>query len=210
VITAKLVGMILEEQRPDMAAALRAIAPQGRKVALFSLKYMLALGALGAVMVLSTSSQSIRVRLSDPAFLKTFSYAVVIAWTGCATWLLMPSAIRLLQAPEVSPAAAGARRLGTIFTVLTSTAAFALEYVVGKGEAGVEFGNQAEVTAVSVMNTIVENAPEVLLFIVLALLARQAIIHAETQAVMEDIAILPEPPTESIVSFGTVLFAGPA
>ena len=65
--------------------------------------------------------------------------------------------------------------MGMIFAVATSASALALEYLVGKAETALTVDNQWEGEAVAVVNTIVINAPEVLLFIALALLAMQGL-----------------------------------
>jgi len=64
--------------------------------------------------------------------------------------------------------------------------------ILNWAEAGVTFDNQVEVFALSVANTIVENVPEVFLFIALALLARQGLAEALKPASAEDVAIPPE------------------
>ena len=179
-MTAKLVGMILEEQTPDLNVALRGIAPGWRRILLFSLKYMVAFGAMATIMILPISSGQISYRLLEIAASKAFVYSVTLVLTGGVAWLLIPAAIRLLQAPDVAPVPVECRRLGTIFIVLTSAAALALENIVGWAEATVMLDNQWELTVVSALNSIVVNAPEVLLFVALALMARQGVSEMET------------------------------
>jgi hypothetical protein len=81
---------------------------------------------------------------------------------------------------------------GAILMVITSGIALAAGDILNWAEAGVTFDNQVEVFALSVANTIVENVPEVFLFIALALLARQGLAEALKPASAEDVAIPPE------------------
>jgi hypothetical protein len=83
----------------------------------------------------------------------------------------MPTAIRLLRSPDVTPVSAEDRNCGTIFYLLASAVALALDNILGRAEATMVFDNQWEITAVSALNSVVVNTPEVLLFIALALLA---------------------------------------
>jgi hypothetical protein len=194
VMTSKLVSTIFEEKRPDISSALKETVREWREILLFSLKYMVALGAIGAVIMLSTSTAMISHRLLELAASKAVVYPVVLALEGAAAWLLMPSAVRLLQTPNIAVISTECRRLGTISMVLMSAVALVLQNIIGRAEAGVIFDNQWELSAVSALNTVVENAPEVLLFIVLALLSvnethesvdnRGSRVHGILQAVM--------------------------
>jgi hypothetical protein len=107
--------------------------------------------------------------------------------------VLIPSAIRLLKVPRALPVSNEFRKLGTILMVTTSAMALALGGIIDKVEAGVMFENQLEVFAVSVANSIVENVPEVFLFIALALLAIGNVSAPETQASPEVATVEPEP-----------------
>jgi hypothetical protein len=78
-LTAKLVCMILEERTPDLNIALKEIAPGWREILLFSLKYMVVLGAVGAVMILPASSALISYRLSEITASMAFVYPVTLA-----------------------------------------------------------------------------------------------------------------------------------
>jgi hypothetical protein len=178
-MTAKLVGMVLEEKKPDILAALKEIAPEWRGILVFSLKYLVALGVMGAVMILSTGAL-VSLRLFDTAASNAFVYPVSVALEAGIAWVLMPAAMRLLRTSKFTEVSVQCRRSGTVFVVLMSAAALALERIVGTAEAKLILDNQWELTAVSALNSIMVNVPEVLLFIVLALLAVQDIPEAET------------------------------
>jgi hypothetical protein len=191
-VTAKMVGMIVEEQRPDLRAALRGIATQWRAILLFSIKYMAGLGAMLALVALLSASATNSLKSLAILASKEFLYSFSMAAVGCIAWVLMPSAMRLLQAPRLVPVSGEHRMSGAILMVITSEIALAAGDILNWAEAGVTFDNQVEVFALSVANTIVENVPEVFLFIALALLARQGLAEALKPASAEDVAIPPE------------------
>jgi Na+-translocating ferredoxin:NAD+ oxidoreductase RnfA subunit len=192
-VTAKMVGMIVEEQRPDLRAALRGIATQWRAILLFSIKYMAGLGAMLALLALLTASATNSLRYVAVLASKGFLYPFSMAAVGCVAWVLMPAAMRLLQTPMVLPLSSEHRKLGTVLMVVTSAVALAAGDILNWAEAGVTFDNRIEVFAASVANTLVENVPEVFLFIALALLARQRLAESLTLGEAEDLEIPPEP-----------------
>jgi len=85
------------------------------------------------------------------------------------------------------------RKLGTVLMVVTSAVCAGGRGHSQLAEAGVTFDNRIEVFAASVANTLVENVPEVFLFIALALLARQGLAESLTLGEAEDLEIPPEP-----------------
>ena len=192
-VTAKMVGMIVEEQRPDLRAALRGIATQWRAILLFSIKYMAGLGAMLALLALLTASATNSLRYVAVLASKGFLYPFSMAAVGCVACGLMPAAMRLLQTPMVLPLSSEHRKLGTVLMVVTSAVALAAGDILNWAEAGVTFDNRIEVFAASVANTVVENVPEVFLFIALALLARQGLAESLTLGEAEDLEIPPEP-----------------
>jgi hypothetical protein len=179
VMTAKLVGSILENQKAEIVGALKKIVPEWRGIFMLSLKYTLAVGAVGVVMALSTSLMPISYKVAEFVASKVFVYPVTLALEGGVAWLLMPSAIRLLRPPGAESVSVQGRRWGTISMVLLSAAGLALQNIVGMAEAKVTFDSRWEFSAVSALNSIVVNAPEVLLFILLALLAGNEVLERE-------------------------------
>jgi hypothetical protein len=170
VATKNLVGSVLDEQRPDTAAALRGIVPRSREVLLFSLKYMAVMGvSRGVLMVMASSLRPYRFRefVSSTVLLHVFGFVA----EGCLAWLLLPAAIRLLRPPGGSAISTQGRRMGTIFTVAASVGSLALNYLVGKAENPLMLENHWEGFGIAAVNTVIVNLPEVLLFIALALMA---------------------------------------
>ena len=171
--TGNLVRMILDEQRPDMIAAVRGTLPRSREILLLTLKYMAVLGVFGGILIVLGSSPVASERIHELVLSKAFIYAFGLMWQACLAWLLVPSAIRLLRPPGNPTISMKVRRLGTIFAVLTSASALAIEYLVGKAETAVILEKRWEGGALAVLNTVVINSPQVLLFIALRLLALQ-------------------------------------
>ena len=171
--TKNLVCMILNEQRPDMTGALQRVLPRSREVVLLSLKYIAALAVFGGVLIVIGSSPLTSDRIHELALSKAFLYVSALVGEVCIAWLLLPAAIRLLQPPGTPIVTNAGRRLGTAFAVASSALALLLEYLVGRAENGITFEKPWEGEAIAVMNTIIFNTPQVLLFIALALLAMQ-------------------------------------
>lgn len=171
--TKELVRMVLKEQRPEINEAVHGIGYRYREVLLFSIKYMAVMAALGAVLMLLASAplrpDLLRHLLMSKAFISIFA----LAGECCLAWLLVPAAIRLLRLPGGPPVSAQHRKMGTVFAVATSAVSIALEYLVGRTEATFRPDSSWEGLLVAVVNTVVINAPQVMLFIALALLAIQ-------------------------------------
>ena len=171
--TKNLVSMILNEQRSDMIVALQRVLPRSREVLLLSLKYIAVLAMFGVVLVVIGSAPLRSDRIHQLALSKAFIYVFGIVGQACLAWLLLPAAIRLLQPPGTPIITTATRRLGTAFAVAISVCALLLEYLVGKAESAVTFDKPWEGNAIAVLNTLIINTPQVLLFIALTLLALQ-------------------------------------
>jgi hypothetical protein len=172
--TKNLVHMLLNEQTPDLIGAMRRDLPRSREVLLLSVKYIAVLGLFGGILIVIGSSPLTSDRIHELVLSKPFIYVFGLVGNGCLAWLLVPAAVRLLQ-PQGTPAiSTEGRRLGTAFAVASSACALALEYVVTKAESGLIFGKPWEIDAIAVVNTVIINAPQVLLFIALTLLALQS------------------------------------
>jgi len=172
--TKNLVHMLLNEQTPDMIDAVRRILPRSREVLLLTVEYIAVLAIFGGVLIVIGSSPLTSKRIHEIVLSKPFIYVFGLVGNGCLAWLLVPGAIRLLQPQGTPMISTEGRRLGTAFAVGTSASAMALEYVVSKAESGLIFEKLWESGAIAVVNTVIVNAPQVLLFIALTLLALQS------------------------------------
>lgn len=172
VFTKNLVQSILEEQKPDMHSAVRGILPRFGEVLLFSVKYMAVMAVFAGILILFGSSPITSDRFHEFLLSKKYLlYAFSLVSEGCLAWLLLPAAIRLLR-PQGSPViSTRAREMGIVFAVATSAAALALGFLTGKIGSGIRLDNQGEGLVVAVVNTVIINVPQILLYIALALMA---------------------------------------
>src|SRR5580692_2651426 len=88
VMTAKLVGMILEEQRPELIAAVRGTASRWRGILLFSFKYMVIQGLLVEVPLFLGATLLTSARFSEFALSKSLVFTFGLVAEGVLAWLL--------------------------------------------------------------------------------------------------------------------------
>jgi hypothetical protein len=172
--TSNLVLKIVEEQGPNIVAALRGILPRSREVLLLTVKYMAVMAAFGGVLI-SLSFLLTQEHFRQFALSKVFVYIYGLVGEGCLAWLLMPSAIRLLRPPDSSALSKQGRKSGVLLAVATSAASLVVQYLVGRAEVTVMVEHQWEGEAIAVINTVIVNAPQIFLFIALAVLALQGL-----------------------------------
>ena len=174
-VTSNLVRSIVEGQSPDMAVALREVKPQGWEVLLFTVKYMLILAVVAGVLIALSGFSQTSNHFHELLSSKVIRSAYRLVGEGFLAWVLLPAAIRLLRPPDSPAISAQGTKLGVLAAVTTSMAALALKYLVGKSEAAFVIHNQWESWAINVINTVILNAPQVFLFITLAMLASQGL-----------------------------------
>lgn len=172
-MTKELVRMILIQRPPEMIAALRNIAPRYRGILLFSIKYMVLMGAFALVLGVLVASPFTSARINDIALSKAFVNSYSLVAEACIAWLLVPAAIRLLRPPGSSTSSTQERRIGTIFAVATSAVSLAIQHSIGKAETVFVIDARWQEWSLAAVNTVVINAPMVILFVALALLALQ-------------------------------------
>lgn len=181
--TAGIVEAISQEQKVDVRQILVGLVPRWRRGLLFSVVVLLVSGACLAVVV--ASDFFILYFLHGPDYLQyrpdlsaasisTFGFTTL--WMGCTGWLLMPMAIRLLRLDRTVQVSSRTRNLGTAVVVLVAVAGVALGLILHRAERPIFLDTQWEFTALGIFNSIVANAPDALLFVALALLARE---HSE-------------------------------
>jgi hypothetical protein len=170
-VTAGMVDAIGRDHTPDVRNAFAAITSKWWRILLFSVKFLLAVGVVFAGVVVPSFFALKAIHHVELLYSPKLLYAWVIVFVGCIAWLIMPAAIRLLQANSTGLVSSRTRIQATILAILVSEAGMALGMIVQKMEAGTILDSQWEVTALSALNSIVANAPNVLLFIAMALLA---------------------------------------
>lgn len=173
IATKELVRMTLAEQRAEFITALRGILPRCREALFFSIKYMAVMAIFGSIMVALASAPISPELLRQLFTSKTLVFGYALAGECCLAWLLLPAAIRLLRPPASPPISTQQRKLGTILAAAAFVSSTAIEYLIGRTEAAITIGNYWESWAIAVANTVIINAPEVMLFVALALMAIQ-------------------------------------
>lgn len=172
-MTKELVCMILEDRRPEMMAAVRNIAPRYRAILIFSTKYMVLLGVLGFAPLALLASPLMPGHIHEIVVSKIFIYSYSLLAEAWLAWLLVPAAIALLRPPGALITSNQERRLGTICAVATSAISLVIQYSVGRFQTAFVIDTRWQEWALASVSTVLVNAPEVMLFIALALLAIQ-------------------------------------
>jgi hypothetical protein len=165
--------MVIREEVPKMTEAVREVVPRYREALSLALKYMVVLGATEGLMMFLIRSPLTADHFHTNALSKVPLYIYGLAVEGFLGWLLVPSAIRLLRPTGSPKISVHGRQMGTIFAVATSGCALVLQFLIGKAETTIMVENQWEGAVIAVVNTLVMNAPQIVLFIALALLAIQ-------------------------------------
>jgi hypothetical protein len=186
VTTKGLVQMIYSQEDAELVVAIREVVPRFGETLFLTLKYMAIMGAAGGITMLLVSSPLTTYHFHQLASSKVSLYIFGLAVESCVGWFLLPSVIRLLRPPGNTVISLKARQMGTIFAVSASAVALGLQELVRKAESTLMIENRWEDEAIAVVNTLIMNAPNIALFIALALLA----IHVPDQE--PSLAALPE------------------
>ena len=170
VATARLVHMILAKEEPDLIGALRTIVPRSRAILLFSLKFLVVFLVLTSAVLLPFNS-FLMVDHPELGTSPIFISLVMLAETACTAWFLMPAAVRLLSAPEGGLVSAEARKQGVVLAIVSVVSMIGLGFIVQKLKAGMIFDSPAELAVISMAAELMVNAPYILLFIALSIIA---------------------------------------
>jgi hypothetical protein len=173
VATTDIVDAFEREQRPDAREILAGLAAQWRRILLFALRFLVTVGVLvGGTAALSFYLLSLAHRQDLLTSFVLLAVGMLIG-VGCTAWLVMPATIRLLRGGGTVMVSAHARNQGTILAIIAAEAGAALGFFVPKLEGSMVLNSRWEITALSVFNSVVADAPDALLFIALALLAAE-------------------------------------
>jgi hypothetical protein len=171
VATAAMVNSIGREQKLDASEILGGVAQRWRAILLFALRFLIVFGVIGAG---TTAVFFFALRMTHREDLHTWyvsNSGMMLVWVGCAAWLVMPAVIRLLRGDAAGMLSTQSRNRGTVIAILVSEAGVALGAIAQKLEAPMVLDAHWEFKALGVLNSILANAPDVVLFIALALLA---------------------------------------
>jgi hypothetical protein len=170
-VTAKMVEAIDREQTPDLRASWAEVVPRWRGVLIFSVKFLVACGASLAATAFPAYLLLGAVRHREIATSAIFLNLGTLTIVCCLVLLLVPAAVRLLQVEQKSNMPVSLRGQAVVFAAVATEAGLLLGMFAQKLEAGIVLDHRWELTILSALNSIVANAPDVLFFIALALLA---------------------------------------
>jgi hypothetical protein len=190
VLTAAFVGKILCNQKPCLADAVSLLRLNLRQVTWFVLK-VLALWMLGGISLILFPAAFTRFFFEN-RFLGPAAFGTVASLLGyiCASWLLTPAGIRLIQAPLSEDLSVETIERCRIVAILASVASLVLSYLVMKAEASPYISSAFDPAfhnlIVSPLLSLLVAVPYLLLWISLRLLATEGIQVPEIQPVPED------------------------
>jgi hypothetical protein len=180
VVTATMVNAIERTQKPSGRKVLADLAVQWRKIFLFALWFLIVFISFAA----ATAGLSIYLfilahhqYLPVPFWLEA---GLALVTAGCGAWLVTPALMRLLRKGGATSVSIRKRNRVAILAILAAEAGLALGFFMSKMEASMFFNSQWQITAISVLNSVVANAPDALLFVALALLAVELPMETES------------------------------
>jgi hypothetical protein len=169
--TAWMVDAINREQKTDVRGILAGVLQRWKRILLFTLLSLVAFGAsMGGVGALLFFVLYLAHR-PDLRTSHLSALGMSPVFVGCATWVLVPMAIRLLRADKTIVVAFRARNIGAITAILAVVAGALLDFFLWKAEGRVQLDMQFERWMLAAFNSVVANAPDVVLFVGIALLA---------------------------------------
>lgn len=172
-VTAKMMDAVGQEQKIQVKEILAGLGLRWGSIFLFSfvclVTFAVFAGGAAALLVLVLY----RAHHLDLRNSPIFTFGMLPILMGCATWLLMPKAIRLLCADRTVLIPSEAKKRGAITAFIAVEAGELLGVILSKAEAPVQLSTQLGWSLLAAFNSIVANAPDVLLFIAIALLATE-------------------------------------
>jgi hypothetical protein len=171
VATVKLMQMIESRETAEVAAAMKETLSKWRRISWFTLKFMLALGALALMMGAGVHVEENLHRLSAVMSSSLFLRLLGLVMVAVVGWLLMPATMRLLGGPDDTRVFSSLRKVGAALMVFWSLAEYGLEKLLVAVEKGLILNTGFESLALSGLNAVVVNVPTIYFFIVLGMLA---------------------------------------
>lgn len=171
--TAVMVDSIEREQRPEAREILADIAAHWRRILLFALRFLITFGVFAAGTMVPSYYLLYLAHRQDLLTSFWLVAGLMLVVVGCTAWLIMPATMRLLRGEAAVKVLAQTRNRGTILAILAVEAGVMLGFFVPKLEASILLTSRWEITALSVFNSVIANAPDALLFVALALLASE-------------------------------------
>lgn len=171
--TASMVDAINSEQKIDVRGILAGFSQRWGKILLFSFICLVTFGACVAGGGGLFTFVLYRVDRAELLTSHISTFGIVPILVGCATWVLMPMAIGRLRDDKAAPVPSKTRNLGAMTAIVATEATALLGVILWKAEASVQLDTRFEWSMLGAFNSVVANAPDVLLFVVIALLAAE-------------------------------------
>jgi hypothetical protein len=169
--TDAMVGSVGREQRPNFREMLADLAARWWRALLFALRLLLTFAVFAVGTVALSFYLLYLLHRRDLFTAHWLSTGLMLLSAGPVAWLVMPAAMRLIGGGAAVHASARTRNQGTILVILAVGIGIALGFILPKMEPWRLFNSQWEITAVSVFNSFVVNAPFAVFFVALAVLA---------------------------------------
>jgi hypothetical protein len=170
-VTAAMVRSIEREQALDERKILADIATGWHRILLFALKLLVTLGVFFAGTTALLFSLLFIAHRQDLLRSPWMIVAMLPIAVGGSVWTVMPAAMRLLKQEPARLDSIQTRNQGAILAILTSEAGVALGLLTSKLETPMLITSHWEFTALSIINSVIANAPDTILFVALVLLA---------------------------------------
>jgi hypothetical protein len=191
VTTAEMVNAVRRGERATLGASFKGVAARWPGILKFSFKFLLAFLVL---MGTSICLLLLWAKTTQAGEIPTALWVTSLEGTllsGCLAWLLTPAAIQLLRVPNQEPTSIEVTWRGATLAVLATAATSVLAILAQQVQKGMLIDTVAEREMVSLLIKVAVNLPDALLFISLALLAREGMSMAQIR--VEDTVVEPEP-----------------
>ena len=179
-VTATMVDVIGREQNLNAKEVLAGVIARWRKILLLGVTFLVLIAAFAAAVLAPVFFVLYRVHRPDLLTSPLLAPVAMFVVVGCSVWLIMPATIRLICADREVLDPSRTRVRGAIMAIIASEAGALLGLILSKAETAMRLETQLGWSVLSAFNSVVANAPDVLLFITLALLA------AESSRAIED------------------------
>lgn len=167
--TNEIVKMIERGETPDLRAAVSIL--RWKNALVLSIKFLLMFVILTVFSICVATFPSPAAHYSRLANSRILRDILVVATASFTVWWITPAAIRVLREQPDFRVSAERRLQALLFAAITTSLGMALGVVAQKAEAHVLLDSRWQLDVLTAFNSLVADAPDVFLFIALALLA---------------------------------------
>lgn len=172
ILVAVLVAMVLRGEKPDLAAAAPTLRTYSRRILLFALIFCALTLVLTALAILP-SNYLLSVKLQQSRVFLALLIGEELLTTICSAWIMTPIAIALIRPRDAVAVSVERRSLGRRFAVLVGATVIGLSQLSGLLMTRLGPISNLGQAVLRPLDSLVVNAPCILLFIALALIAAE-------------------------------------